>query len=374
MISIDAGTEDLRVRAFRWMARHRWGWIVSIWTPVLMIGPLIATIQNPTPVALVALVVIPALFATFAWLAIETSYRTLRVLRPVVLTALVGACAAAVLSAGSGWIAAWGFPGVAAAIGFPALGSAISLAAAAVVAGATTALAASDATVGAVATVLFSGVGAFVIQQLAVSNAELERTRRLLARSAVEEERLRFARDLHDVAGHTLSVIVVKAETARRLAPTDPDAAAEHAADIERLGRDALRELRTAVAGYRRSSLDAELERARTSLASRGVDLAVRKDAGNLDAETDALFGSVVLEASTNLLRHAQRPTVCRVTVSAAASRASIEVEDDGAGASPVREGAGTGLTGLRERVRRLGGELTIESDGGFRVRAEVPA
>lgn len=372
MIAIVAGTEDFRLRAFRWMGRHRWGWIVSIWTPVLMIGPLIATIQDPTPVALLALLVIPALFAAFVWLAIETSDRTLPVLRPVVLTALVGACAAAVMSAGDGWIAAWGFTGVAAAIGFPALGSAIALVAAAAVAGATTVFAASHAIVGAVATVLFSGVGAFVIQQLAVSNAELERTRRLLARSAVEEERLRFARDLHDVAGHTLSVIVVKAETARRLAQTDPDAAAEHAADIERLGRDALRELRTAVAGYRRSSLDAELERARTSLASRGVGLAVRKDAADLDAEVDALFGSVVLEASTNLLRHAQRPTVCRVTVSAGPSRAAIEVEDDGVAPPTVREG--TGLTGLRERARRLGGELVVEANGGFRVRAEVPA
>jgi two-component system sensor histidine kinase DesK len=372
VIAIGADADDFRLRAFRWMARHRWGWIVSIWTPVLMIGPLIATVQDPSPVGIIALVAIPALFAGFVWLAIETSAWTLRVIRPVTLTALVGACAAVVLAEGDGWISAWGFTGVAAAIGFPALGSAITLVSAAVVAGVTTALAASHAIVAASATVLFTGVGAFVIQQLAVSNAELERTRRLLARSAVEEERLRFARDLHDVAGHTLSVIVVKAETARRLAPTDPDAAAEHAADIERLGRDALRELRTAVAGYRRSSLDAELERARTSLASRGVDLAVRKDAGGLDAEIDALFGSVVLEASTNLLRHAQRATVCRVTVVAEPSLASIEVEDDGVAPAPVREG--TGLTGLRERVRRLGGDLVVEADGGFRVRAEVPA
>nr|WP_246301447.1 histidine kinase [Microbacterium immunditiarum] len=338
-----------------------------------MIGPLIATIQDPTPVALAALAVVPGLFATFVWLAIETPDWTLRVIRPLALTALVGACTAVVTSTGEGWISAWGFAGVAAAIGFPALGSAIALVASAVVAAATTATVAPHTIVAAAATVLFSGIGAFVIQQLAVSNAELERTRRLLARSAVEEERLRFARDLHDVAGHTLSVIVVKAETARRLAPTDPDAAAEHAADIERLGRDALRELRTAVAGYRRSSLDAELERARTSLTSRGVDLAVRKDAGDLDAEIDALFASVVLEASTNLLRHAMRPTLCRVTVTAGPSRASIEVEDDGVAPPPVREG--TGLTGLRERVRRLGGELVVEADGGgIRLRAEVPA
>src|SRR5690606_34979848 len=145
-----------------------------------------------------------------------------------------------------------------------------------------------------------------------------------------------------------------------RLASTDPDAAAEHAADIERLGRDALRELRTAVAGYRRSSLDAELERARTSLASRGVDLRVRNDAEGLDAEIDALFGSVVLEASTHLLRHAQRPKVCRVTVTAGPASAAIEVVDDGQAPPLVREG--TGLTGLRERVRRLGGRLVVEA------------
>lgn len=106
---------------------------------------------------------------------------------------------------------------------------------------------------------------------------ELNTTRQELARSAVEKERLRFSRDLHDLLGHTLSVVVVKAEAVRRLAPRDLDAALAQATDIEAVGRQALTEIREAVSGYREGSLTTELDSARSALEAAGIEPVVRQ-------------------------------------------------------------------------------------------------
>ncbi|QLJ00679.1 sensor histidine kinase [Streptomyces sp. NEAU-sy36] len=203
---------------------------------------------------------------------------------------------------------------------------------------------------------------------------ELRAAREELARRAVEEERLRFSRDLHDLLGHTLSVIVVKSEAARRLAPRDLDAALGQITDIESVGRQALTEIREAVTGYREGGLTTELDRARSALSAAGVEPVVRRTGAPLAPGTEALLGWVVREAVTNVVRHSAASR-CEITVSGAAGHARLTVADDGP-ARPSAPGTGTGLKGLSERLATAGGTLTSGASprGGFTVTAELPA
>ncbi|MFC7976071.1 sensor histidine kinase [Streptomyces cinereoruber] len=214
---------------------------------------------------------------------------------------------------------------------------------------------------------------------------QLRETREELARTAVEKERLRFSRDLHDLLGHTLSVVVVKSEAARRLAPHDLDAALAQVADIESVGRQALTEIREAVTGYREGSLAAELDRARDALSSAGVEPVVRRSGPLLEPAAEALFGWVVRESVTNAVRHSGASR-CVVEISGTDGRARLTVTDDGRGggpggkhgpgaAAPVADGPGSGLRGLRERLAAAGGTLEAGPvpGGGFRVVAELP-
>ncbi|WP_406860631.1 sensor histidine kinase [Streptomyces sp. HUAS MG47] len=211
---------------------------------------------------------------------------------------------------------------------------------------------------------------------------ELRATRQELARAAVEKERLRFSRDLHDLLGHTLSVIVVKSEAARRLAPRDLDAALAQIVDIESVGRQALTEIREAVTGYREGSLGTELDRARSALTGAGIEPVVRRSGPPLEPQTEALLSWVVREAATNVLRHSGA-TRCEIEVAGAPvavppaggwGRVRLTVTDNGRGTGGTSD-PGNGLTGLRERVAAAGG--TLESGpapkGGFRVVAELP-
>src|SRR5690606_5786437 len=127
-----------------------------------------------------------------------------------------------------------------------------------------------------------------------------------LALAAVDRERVRFSRDLHDLLGHTLSVIVVKAEAVRRIADSDPAAASAHAQDIEDIGRRALSEVREAVGGYRNASLASELDRARRALEAASVDVAIDWDTGPLGNAAEETLAWVVREGATNVVRHAR--------------------------------------------------------------------
>ncbi|MFJ1599723.1 sensor histidine kinase [Streptomyces sp. NPDC088261] len=169
------------------------------------------------------------------------------------------------------------------------------------------------------------------ILTLAETVSELRATRQELARSAVEQERLRFSRDLHDLLGHTLSVIVVKAEAARRLAPRDLDAALTQVSDIESVGRQALTEIREAVSGYREGSLSADLDRARSALTAAGIEPLVRLSGPPLEPQTEALLGWVVREAVTNAVRHSSA-THCVITLDGSADQVRLEITDDGVG------------------------------------------
>ncbi|MQY32880.1 hypothetical protein SRB17_08390 [Streptomyces sp. RB17] len=236
----------------------------------------------------------------------------------------------------------------------------------------------SDAVNIAYGTFLSSMVTAAILG-LSEAVRELRAAREELARRAVEKERLRFSRDLHDLLGHTLSVIVVKSEAARRLAPRDMDAALGQITDIESVGRQALTEIREAVTGYREGSLATELTRARSALSAASLEPVVRQSGAPLEPQAEALLGWVVREAVTNVVRHSDASR-CEITVESGAEQVRLTVTDNGSGngkpvSRPQQGIGGTGLKGLTERLAAAGGSLTAGPSprGGFTVTAELP-
>jgi two-component system sensor histidine kinase DesK len=223
------------------------------------------------------------------------------------------------------------------------------------------------------------GIGAAMVSmgEIMRANRELVEARAEVARLAVADERERFARDLHDLLGHSLSVIALKAQLARKRLPHDPEKAAADVADIEAVTRDALREVRQTVSGYHRPALDAELEGARTALDAAGIDATIDRPQVALPPDVEAVLAWTVREAATNVIRHSgARHSAIRLVP--ALGEATVEVVDDGEGAPGpgATNGAGHGLAGLEARVRQAGGRLEAgpRDDGpGFRVRAVVP-
>ena len=192
-----------------------------------------------------------------------------------------------------------------------------------------------------------------------------------IARLAVVEERARFSRDMHDVLGHSLTVVTVKSELAQRLVPTDPTRAADEIADIERLSRSALADLRAAVAGYREMSLSTDLAAAQASLAAADIQAHLPRNGEDVEPDLRELFGWVLREGVTNVIRHS-RSRNCWVTV----GPDRLEIEDDGRGplagteAVPAPVGAtassramrtaGSGLAGLTARAAQAGAQLAV--------------
>jgi two-component system sensor histidine kinase DesK len=205
--------------------------------------------------------------------------------------------------------------------------------------------------------------------------AELQASRRERARLAVADERDRIARDLHDLVGHSLSVIAVKTELARRLVSVDPAKAENELADIDTVVRRALSEVRQAVTNYRQPTLAGELASAGRAAASAGIDCRVESpESWSLPAPVDGTLAWTVREGVTNVLRHS-RAAHCWINLSIAACTASVRITDDGAGSS-TSDGRGNGLVGLAERVQALGGTMTsgTRAGGGFFVEVRVPA
>ncbi|MEU8916677.1 histidine kinase [Streptomyces nigrescens] len=210
-----------------------------------------------------------------------------------------------------------------------------------------------------------SGMVTATVLSLFDTIQKLNTTRQELARSAVEKERLRFSRDLHDLLGHTLSVVVVKAEAVRRLAPRDLDAALAQAADIEAVGRQALTEIREAVTGYRAGGLTTELDRARSALEAAGIEPVVRQTGPPLPPQAGALLGWVVREGVTNTVRHSGA-TRCEIAVHADEERVRLTITDDGRGPLSSGTATGPGPAWLRDRVPGRGGDG--DEDGGPEV------
>jgi len=205
------------------------------------------------------------------------------------------------------------------------------------------------------------------------TNDELAATRAQLADLAVVNERLRIARDLHDLLGHSLTVIRAKSELASRLGPSDPDRAFREMAEVEELARQSLVDVRNALANYRRPTLAAERANARIALAAAGITADFHDDDVALSPETDEALAWVLREAVTNVVRHSGA-TRCHVRTHHEGDTVLLEVLDEGKGAAPANFD-GSGLTGLRERVTAVGGTLDAGAgeSGGFGVVARVP-
>lgn len=215
------------------------------------------------------------------------------------------------------------------------------------------------------------GLSAYATVWLSLAVKELRDARAELARRAVGEERMRFARDLHDVLGHSLQAVALRAELAERLLARDPERVARELAEIQKMARGAVQEVRDVVRGYRVTSLRTELDGATAVLRAAGIDCETPPLPGELPRHVHETLGWVAREAVTNVLRHSGA-TQCRMTLHADASDARLEIVNDGARRS---EGAGSGLAGLRERLSVVGGRLHsgLIAEGTFQVLAIVP-
>jgi two-component system, NarL family, sensor histidine kinase DesK len=184
---------------------------------------------------------------------------------------------------------------------------------------------------------------------------------------------LRIARDLHDLLGHSLSVIALKSELARKLVERDPPRAVAELDDVQSVTRTALAEVREAVQGYRRLALAEALETAQTALAAAGIDCELADADVALPADVDAVLAWAVREGTTNVIRHSGARR-CEIRVRAGLEGAAVEVVDDGSG-DDRRDGGGSGLAGLAERASRERGRIEAgpRPEGGFRLRVIVP-
>lgn len=187
---------------------------------------------------------------------------------------------------------------------------------------------------------------------------------------ATVNERERIARDLHDILGHTLTSVVVRAQLVQRLAADDPERAVREAAAIEAAARDALGQVRGTVQGWRQASLEDELEVAAHALDAAGIDLAVDRDVElRLAPSVEAALALALREGVTNVVRHAQA-TRCSVTVGTEDGRVALRVSDDGRGG---RAADGGGISGMRDRIGALGGRVERDVDRGTTLTVAVP-
>jgi two-component system, NarL family, sensor histidine kinase DesK len=226
-----------------------------------------------------------------------------------------------------------------------------------------------------------AGIGLLILvmRDLRIRNDELSRARAELARMAVAEERERFARDLHDLLGHSLSVIALKAELAGRILPDHPAGAAKEVADLELVARTALGEVREAVSGYRQPTLEGELAGARMALSAAGIKAHLQQVRVTLDPAVEAVLAWAVREGATNVIRHSGARH-CRLKINATLTDASVEVIDDGVGGSAGGDVAGNGGEPNHAAIRTAAGAsyagnagATDLSRGGGPARRAAP-
>jgi two-component system, NarL family, sensor histidine kinase DesK len=213
-----------------------------------------------------------------------------------------------------------------------------------------------------------AGLLVFAVLEVMRGNQALVEARAEVARLAAENERSRIARDLHDLLGHSLTTITVKAGLARRLGSADPARAVEQIAEVEELSRQALADVRAAVSTYRDVTLAGELARGRELLRAAGVVADLPTATDMVDTADQELLGWAVREGLTNVVRHA-RASTCSVQL----SLHGVEISDDGVGAVAP---AGNGLNGLRERVTAVGGSVDAGplEPSGWRLRVSLAA
>jgi two-component system sensor histidine kinase DesK len=245
-----------------------------------------------------------------------------------------------------------------------------------VAAGVGAGLAATDASASTAAAVLLTiaGIGAMTaaLGNQVRTNRQLRSARNEVARLAVAEERLRIARDLHDLLGHTLSVVALKSELAAKLVERDPARASAELDDVQAVTRRALAEVREAVHSYRRLALGEALAGARAQLEAAGIESRLDEADVSLPDEAEAVLAWAVREGVTNVVRHSHARH-CAIRVRSDGEFAAVEIEDDGRAVG--ESDAGSGLAGLAERAERMRGRLEAGAlpDGGFRLLVSVP-
>ena len=217
---------------------------------------------------------------------------------------------------------------------------------------------------------LIIGAGNTVFAERNRMNQKLRKANEEIEHLAKVAERERIARDLHDVLGHTLSVITLKSELAGKLLDRDPQRAGEEIREVEEISRQALSDVRDAIRGYRAKGLAAELAQAKATLETAG--LTVQCDAATtiaLPALQESVLALAVREGVTNVVRHA-RASTCRLRLEQQNGTCCLEIHDDGLG-GPGAEG--NGLRGMRERVEMLGGTLERNTKSGTRLTITLP-
>ena len=214
-------------------------------------------------------------------------------------------------------------------------------------------------------------VGALNIHaaQRKAANAKLGLAYDEIERLAKVAERERIARDLHDLLGHTLSLIVLKSELAGKLLDHSPARAREEIRDLEQVSRNALSEVRQAVRGYRAGNLASEMARAKATLETAGVAVECQMDTVTLAAQQENVMSLALREAVTNVVRHANA-TRCIIRVRQSDGQCDMEVVDNGRGGSAEE---GSGLRGMRERAEALGGTVTRRVAEGCRLAVSLP-
>jgi two-component system sensor histidine kinase DesK len=216
---------------------------------------------------------------------------------------------------------------------------------------------------------LLLGMNRFRMKQKGKVDAKLRMAHEEIEQLAKTAERERIARDMHDVLGHSLSLIVLKSELAGRLLASQPARAALEIAEIETAARQALAEVRRTITGYRSEGFASELTRAAQVLETAGVRLNRPAKPPYLTPRHEATLSLVLREAVTNIVRHAGA-SECSIEVSTEKDRTQLVIADDGRG--DIRQ-EGNGLRGMRERVRELGGSLSLDSHQGTRLHIELP-
>ena len=220
---------------------------------------------------------------------------------------------------------------------------------------------------GTVVGIIAGSLAVLGMKGIITRNIDLFRAHEENTRLAVDNERNRFARDLHDILGHSLTVITVKAELAQRLIDVDGERARHEIADLERLSRDALADIRRAVEGYRELTLPGELARARAALTAAEITPNIPQSTEIVPTGLRELFAWSVREGVTNVIRHSGAKR-CDILL----SESCVEIRDDGSG--PGVSAEGSGLTGLRERAAAAGAVVTTRSlSPGFSLQVALP-
>ncbi|HYI09037.1 MAG TPA: sensor histidine kinase [Thermoanaerobaculia bacterium] len=217
-------------------------------------------------------------------------------------------------------------------------------------------------------TLLIGGINIH-FAQVNRGNARLRLAREEIEHLAKVAERERIARDLHDLLGHTLSLVILKSELASKLSERDPERAREEIRDVERISREALAEVRAAVAGYRSGGLASEVQHARNALSTAGATFEADVAKLQLPPAHEAVLCLALREAVTNIVRHAGARHV-RLSVAAVKDVCTLTVSDDGRGGDPP---FGSGLNGMRERLEILGGTVTRDGRRGTTLVVTLP-